>query len=129
MTTVGEPIEPEVWRWYYHSIGKDEAVIVDTWWQTETGGFLGSTPARHRPDEAGLLRPCGSRHPADHPRRERRGGPGAASPGGNIVVRNLWPGVFQTIWGQPERFVSTYYAKYNKDPKSTDWRDWLSLRR
>jgi acetyl-CoA synthetase len=43
---------------------------------------------------------------------------------GNICIRNPWPGVFQTIWGQPERFVSTYYAKYNKDPKSTDWHDW-----
>src|ERR1700748_3359328 len=43
---------------------------------------------------------------------------------GNICIRNPWPGVFETIWGQPERFVSTYYAKYNKDPKSTDWHDW-----
>jgi acetyl-CoA synthetase len=43
MTTVGEPIEPDVWRWYHTSVGKGEAVIVDTWWQTETGGFLGST--------------------------------------------------------------------------------------
>ena len=43
MTTVGEPIEPEVWRWYHRVVGKGEAVIVDTWWQTETGGFLGST--------------------------------------------------------------------------------------
>src|SRR5450756_2520715 len=43
MTTVGEPIEPEVWRWYYKEVGKGEAAIVDTWWQTENGGFLGST--------------------------------------------------------------------------------------
>src|SRR5439155_1721334 len=43
MTTVGEPIEPDVWRWYFHSVGKDEAAITDTWWLTETGGFLGST--------------------------------------------------------------------------------------
>ncbi len=43
MTTVGEPIEPDVWRWYYHTVGKGEAVIVDTWWQTENGGFLCST--------------------------------------------------------------------------------------
>src|SRR3990172_2171849 len=43
MTTVGEPIEPEVWKWYYEVVGKGEAVIVDTWWQTENGGFLGST--------------------------------------------------------------------------------------
>ncbi len=43
MTTVGEPIEPDVWRWYFHTVGKDEAAITDTWWLTETGGFLGST--------------------------------------------------------------------------------------
>src|SRR5487761_814752 len=48
MTTVGEPIEPDVWRWYHEVVGKGEAVIVDTWWQTENGGFLGSTlPALH----------------------------------------------------------------------------------
>ena len=50
--------------------------------------------------------------------------PAGSGKAGNIVIRNPWPGVFQTIWGQPERFVSTYYAKYNKNPKSTDWRDW-----
>jgi acetyl-CoA synthetase len=43
---------------------------------------------------------------------------------GNICIRNPWPGIFQTIWGQPERFVDTYYAKYNKNPDSKDWRDW-----
>jgi acetyl-CoA synthetase len=43
---------------------------------------------------------------------------------GNICIRNPWPGIFQTIWGDPDRFVATYYAKYNRDAKSTDWRDW-----
>ncbi len=124
MTTVGEPIEPEVWRWYYETVGKGEAVIVDTWWQTETGGFLGSTlPGIH------AMKP-GSCGPAalgiypvilDEDGNEVPKGSGNA---GNICIRNPWPGVFQTIWGQPDRFVSTYYAKYNKDPKSTDWRDW-----
>jgi acetyl-CoA synthetase len=124
MTTVGEPIEPEVWRWYYESIGKGEAVIVDTWWQTETGGFLGSTlPGIH------AMKP-GSCGPAalgifpvilDEDGNEVPKGSGKA---GNICIRNPWPGVFQTIWGQPDRFVSTYFAKYNKDPESTDWRDW-----
>ena len=56
MTTVGEPIEPEVWRWYHDIVGKGEAVIVDTWWQTENGGFLGQHPARAAADEAGQLR-------------------------------------------------------------------------
>jgi acetyl-CoA synthetase len=124
MTTVGEPIEPEVWRWYFDKVGKGDAAIVDTWWQTETGGFVGSTlPAVHpmKPGSCGpgalgiygaILDDDGNEVPA---------GSGKA---GNIVLRNPWPGVFQTIWGQPERFVETYYAKYNKDPKSTDWHDW-----
>ena len=53
MTTVGEPIEPEVWRWYHAEVGKGEAVIVDTWWQTETGGFLGSTLPALKPMKTG----------------------------------------------------------------------------
>ena len=124
MTTVGEPIEPEVWRWYYENVGKDEAVIVDTWWQTETGGFLGSTLPGIDPMKPGSCGPAAlGIYPAilDEDGNEVPAGSGKA---GNIVIRNPWPGVFQTIWGQPERFVSTYYAKYNKNPKSTDWRDW-----
>jgi acetyl-CoA synthetase len=124
MTTVGEPIEPEVWRWYYESIGKGEAVIVDTWWQTETGGFLGSTLPGIDAMKPGSCGPAAlGIYPAilDEDGNEVLAGSGKA---GNIVIRAPWPGVFQTIWGQPERFVSTYYAKYNKDPKSTDWHDW-----
>jgi acetyl-CoA synthetase len=124
MTTVGEPIEPEVWRWYYQSIGKGEAVIVDTWWQTETGGFLGSTlPAIH-PMKPGSCGPAAlGIYPVilDEEGNEVPAGSGKA---GNICIRNPWPGVFETIWGQPERFVQTYYAKYNKNSKSTDWHDW-----
>ena len=56
MTTVGEPIEPDVWRWYHEVVGKGEAVIVDTWWQTENGGFLGSTLPGPAADEARQLR-------------------------------------------------------------------------
>jgi acetyl-CoA synthetase len=50
--------------------------------------------------------------------------PKGSGKAGNICIRNPWPGIFQTIWGQPERFVQTYYAKYNKDPDSKDWHDW-----
>jgi acetyl-CoA synthetase len=124
MTTVGEPIEPEVWRWYYETIGKGEAVIVDTWWQTETGGFLGSTLPGIHPMKPGSCGPAAlGIFPVilDEDGDEVPKGSGKA---GNICIRNPWPGVFQTIWGQPERFVSTYYAKYNKAPESTDWRDW-----
>ena len=124
MTTVGEPIEPEVWRWYYEAAGKGQAVIVDTWWQTENGGFLGSTLPALMPMKPGS---CGPGvlgiYPViwDEDGNEAEAGSGKA---GNICIRNPWPGIFQTIWGQPERFVQTYYEKYCKDKASKDWRDW-----
>ncbi len=124
MTTVGEPIEPEVWRWYHKYVGKGEAVIVDTWWQTETGGFLCSTlPGIHKmkPGSAGPAIP--GIHPViyDDEGKELPAGSGKA---GNICIRNPWPGGFQTIWKDPERFVRQYYSRYCKNPKSKNWRDW-----
>jgi acetyl-CoA synthetase len=124
MTTVGEPIEPDVWRWYYDVVGKGEAVIVDTWWQTENGGFLGSTLPALRPMKPGS---CGPGvlgiYPViyDEEGKVVEAGSGKA---GNICIRNPWPGIFETVWGQDERFVSIYYEKYCKDTKSQDWRDW-----
>jgi acetyl-CoA synthetase len=124
MTTVGEPIEPEVWRWYYHSVGKDEAVIVDTWWQTENGGFLCSTLPAVQPMKPGS---CGPGVLGIYPEILDEHGkpvPKGSSKAGNITIRNPWPGIFQTIYGDPDRFVSTYYAKYNKKKDSKDWHDW-----
>jgi acetyl-CoA synthetase len=124
MTTVGEPIEPEVWRWYYDVVGKREAVIVDTWWQTENGGFLCSTkPAldRMKPGSAGPALPGIYAVIYDEQGQEVKAGSGRA---GNICIRNPWPGIIQTVWGDRERFVKQYYSKYCKDPKSQDWRDW-----
>lgn len=124
MTTVGEPIEPEVWRWYYHVVGKGEAVIVDTWWQTETGGFLASTLPALQPMKPGS---CGPGVLGIYPviyDEEGNEVPAGSGKAGNICIRNPWPGIFQTIWGQPERFVQTYYARYCKNPQSKDWRDW-----
>ena len=124
MTTVGEPIEPEVWRWYYEVVGKGEAAIVDTWWQTENGGFLGSTLPALQPMKPGS---CGPGvlgiYPViyDEDGEVVEAGSGKA---GNICIRNPWPGIFETIWGQPERFVSVYYEKYNRDKDSKDWHDW-----
>src|SRR5438034_4061348 len=124
MTTVGEPIEPDVWRWYHESVGKGEAVIVDTWWQTENGGFLGSTLPALQPMKPGS---CGPGvlgiYPViyDEQGEVVEAGSGRA---GNICIRNPWPGIFQGIWGQPERFVQTYYEKYCRDNESKDWRDW-----
>jgi acetyl-CoA synthetase len=113
-----------VWRWYYTAVGKGEAAVVDTWWQTETGGFLGSTLPGLQPMKPGS---CG---PAvlgiygviyDENGEEVPKGSGKA---GNICIRNPWPGRMLTVWGQPERFIDTYYAKYNRDRGSKDWRDW-----
>ena len=124
MTTVGEPIEPEVWRWYHEVVGKGEAVIVDTWWQTETGGVLIATkpaldamkPGSAGPGALGI-------YPViwDENGNELKAGAGTA---GNICIRNPWPAIMQTIWGSPERFVNQYYKKYCKDPHSKNWRDW-----
>jgi acetyl-CoA synthetase len=124
MTTVGEPIEPEVWRWYHEVVGKGEAVIVDTWWQTETGGFLITTkPALDsmKPGSAGPS--CLGIYPVI---RDEHGNEivTAAHAAGNLCIRNPWPGIMQTIWGDPKRFVSNYYQKYNKNPHSKDWHDW-----
>ena len=124
MTTVGEPIEPEVWRWYYYVVGKSKAVIVDTWWQTETGGFLCSTMPAIQPMKPGSAGPAmPGIHPViyDENGDEIEAGAGKA---GNICIRNPWPGSFQTIWGDRKRYVSTYYEKYCKNKNSKDWRDW-----
>jgi acetyl-CoA synthetase len=124
LTTVGEPIEPEAWRWYYEEVGRGRAAVVDTWWQTETGGFLCSTwPAIHgmKPGSTGPGAP--GIHPVI---LDERGDPLPAGSGraGNICIPHPWPGLMQTIWGDPERFVEQYFRKYNRDPASTDWRDW-----
>jgi acetyl-CoA synthetase len=124
MTTVGEPIEPEVWKWYYEVVGKGEAVIVDTWWQTENGGFLCSTMPALQPMKPGSAGPS---VPGIHPIIYDENGDEVESGSniaGNICIRNPWPGTFQTIWGDRERYVSQYYEKYCKNEDSKDWRDW-----
>ena len=124
MTTVGEPIEPEVWRWYHDTVGKGEAVIVDTWWQTENGGFLCTTKPAIDPMKPGSAGPgAPGIYPTifDEDNQEVTAGSGKA---GNICIRNPWPGIMQTIWGDRDRFVEQYYRKYCKDPKSKDWHDW-----
>jgi acetyl-CoA synthetase len=124
MTTVGEPIEPEVYRWFYNSVGKGQAVIVDTYWQTETGGFIGTGLPALNPMKPGSCGPAALGIYFDIKDEDGESIPKGSGKAGNICVRNPWPGVFETIWGQPDRFVSTYFAKYNKNPDSKDWRDW-----
>jgi acetyl-CoA synthetase len=124
MTTVGEPIEPEVWRWYYYTVGKGKAVIVDTWWQTENGGFLCSTLPALKPMKPGSAGPgMPGIHPVIYDEDGNEVEPGS-NKAGNICIRNPWPGSFQTIWGDRQRYVSQYYEKYCKNKDSKDWRDW-----
>jgi acetyl-CoA synthetase len=123
MCTVGEPIEPEVWRWYYEKVGKGEATIIDTWWQTENGGVIGSNLPAIKPMKPGS---CGIGMPGifpvvlDEDGNEIEKGSGKA---GNICIKRPWPGSFQTIWKDPDRYVETYYSKYSK-LGSKDYRDY-----
>ncbi len=127
MTTVGEPIEPAVWKWYHEVIGKGKAVIVDTWWQTETGGFLCTTLPGISPMKPGSAGPgAPGIHPLvlDEDGKEIMPGEGKA---GNICIKNPWPGGFQTVYGDRERYIDAYYGQYCKDRNSKDWRDWPYL--
>jgi acetyl-CoA synthetase len=127
MTTVGEPIEPAVWKWYHEVIGKGKAVIVDTWWQTETGGFLCTTLPGISPMKPGSAGPgAPGIHPIvlDEDGKEIMPGEGKA---GNICIKNPWPGGFQTVYGNRERYIDAYYGQYCKDRNSKDWRDWPYL--
>jgi acetyl-CoA synthetase len=127
MTTVGEPIEPAVWKWYHKTIGKGKAVVVDTWWQTETGGFLCCTLPGISPMKPGSAGPgAPGIHPLvlDEDGKEVLPGEGKA---GNICIKNPWPGGFQTVWGNRERYIDAYYGQYCKDRNSKDWRDWPYL--
>jgi len=124
MTTVGEPIEPDVWRWYWKVVGKGKAAVTDTWWMTETGGFLGSTLPFLQPMKPGSCGPAALGIQLviyDENGEEIPKGSGKA---GYICVRNPWPGQMLTVWGQDERFIDTYFKRFNKDPNSKDWRDW-----
>ncbi|WP_423906204.1 acetate--CoA ligase [Candidatus Spongiihabitans sp.] len=108
--TVGEPINPEAWEWYYHVVGDGRCPIVDTWWQTETGGIM-ITPM----PGATVLKPGSATRPffgiqpalmdADGNELE-----GATS--GNLVIKQSWPGQMRTIYGDHERFIETYFKTY-----------------
>ncbi|HEX8307191.1 MAG TPA: acetate--CoA ligase [Allosphingosinicella sp.] len=108
--TVGEPINPEAWRWYYEVVGESRCPIVDTWWQTETGGVMITTlPGAHdmKPGSAG--RPFFGIDPQlvgpDGETLE-----GAAS--GNLCIARSWPGQMRSVYGDHERFVQTYFSTY-----------------
>ncbi len=108
--SVGEPINPEAWRWYHATVGKGAIPVVDTWWQTETGGVMITTlPGAHdmKPGSAG--RPFFGVCP------QLVDGEGAVLEGaaeGNLCLTASWPGQARTVYGDHERFVQTYFSTY-----------------
>lgn len=108
--TVGEPINPEAWEWYYHVVGAERCPIVDTWWQTETGGIL-ITPL----PGATKLKPGSATNPFFGVVPELVDADGKVLEGatsGNLVITRPWPGIMRTVYGDHERFIDTYFKAY-----------------
>ncbi len=108
--SVGEPINPEAWMWYYKNIGRERCPIVDTWWQTETGGILitplpGAFPLK--PGSATLP------FPGIFPEVVREDGkPCERNEGGYLIIKKPWPGQLRTIWGDDKRYQDAYYSRF-----------------
>ena len=108
--SVGEPINPEAWNWYYTVVGESRCPIVDTWWQTETGGFMITPlPGATALKPGSATRPFFGVQPAlvDADGQEIEG-----EAEGNLVIKDSWPGQMRTIWGDPERFIEAYFSTY-----------------
>jgi acetyl-CoA synthetase len=108
--TVGEPINPEAWSWYWRVVGDERCPVVDTWWQTENGGILispfpGATPMK--PGSA--TRPLPGIKPLLLDAEQNVLGPVAS---GNLCLASAWPGLMRTVWGDHERFFQTYFSTY-----------------
>ena len=110
--SVGEPINPEAWIWYFKNIGHERTPIVDTWWQTETGGILispqpGIVPIPLKPGSATL--PIAG---VDADVFSDNGSPAKAGEKGYIVIKRPWPGQFMTLWNDPEKFKQVYFTRF-----------------
>ena len=108
--TVGEPINPEAWEWYFHEVGKGKCPIVDTWWQTETGSIMISGLAGFSDQKPGCAgKPFLGINPAliDEQGQEIEG-PGK----GNLVIKSSWPSQIRTVFGDHQRCIDTYYKTY-----------------
>jgi acetyl-CoA synthetase len=107
--TVGEPINPEAWLWYYNVIGKQKCPIVDTWWQTETGGFM-ITPI----PGAMAMKPGSAARPffgVDPVILRQDGTEADTNEGGHLYIRKSWPGFMRTVYGDPDRFKTQYFVQ------------------
>jgi acetyl-CoA synthetase len=116
--TVGEPINPRAWKWYYKYIGNEDCPIVDTWWQTETGGMMITTlPAikNMKPGSAGPPLPGISADIVD-----TNGDPVEAGRAGHLIVNKPWPGMLRTLYKNDERFINEYWDEYSV-PDRDQW--------
>ncbi|VAW34790.1 Acetyl-CoA synthetase [hydrothermal vent metagenome] len=115
--SVGEPINPEAWMWYHLNIGKGKLPIVDTWWQTETGGILISPLPYATPLKPGSASfPLPGIDAAIYTEEGKEAGP---NEGGHLVIRRPWPGMLRGVFGDPERFKKTYFSRFENiyDPE------------
>ena len=109
--TVGEPINPEAWQWYYNVVGETRCPIVDTWWQTETGGILiAPLPGATALKPGSATRPFFGIRPA---LMDADGNVLDGPASGNLVILDSWPGQMRTIYGDHDRFVQTYFSDYD----------------
>ncbi|QRV16079.1 acetate--CoA ligase [Haloterrigena salifodinae] len=116
--TVGEPINPRAWKWYYKHIGNEECPIVDTWWQTETGGMMITTlPGINtmKPGSAGPPLPGVDARVVD-----ANGDEVEAGQAGYVTVNNPWPGMLRTLYQNDERFIEEYWNEYS-DEEADEW--------
>ena len=104
--SVGEPINPEAWRWYYKFVGKKKCPIMDTWWQTETGSFM-IAPLPSMPLKAGSVTLPFPGIIADVV--DKKGKPVKAGEGGFLVIKNQWPSMLRTVFNDPKRYIKTYW--------------------
>ena len=119
--TVGEPINPEVWKWYFKTIGKAKCPIIDTWWQTETGGIMlsplpGLETIPLKPGSATLPIPGVDIAVVDEEGKDVK-----ANAKGYLVIRKPWPGMLLTLWGDDEKYKTVYWSKYENSYYSGDY--------
>ena len=108
--TVGEPINPEAWEWYYHTIGEAKCPIVDTWWQTETGGhMITPVPGATRMKPGSATRPFFGVVPAIV---DAEGNVQDGVTEGSLVITQPWPGQMRTVYGDHQRFIDTYFSAF-----------------
>ncbi|KKL60440.1 hypothetical protein LCGC14_2205290, partial [marine sediment metagenome] len=119
--TVGEPINPEVWKWYFKTIGKEKCPIIDTWWQTETGGMMiSSLPGL----ETIPLKPGSGTRPIPGVSIsvvDENGVDVEPNKKGFLIIRNPWPGMLLTLWNDDEKYKTAYWAKYENCYYSGDY--------